>query len=71
MKRNIDFLLSMIYPFLITLFIYCYTETNLKGFDYQPLMISEVMLMTVFGILFIIGVILNIRYSLKNKETNK
>ena len=69
MKRNINFLLSMVYPMLISLFICCFAQAfvDIAYNFYVPFAGA---LTFIFFILFLIGIILNIRYSLKHKDEN-
>lgn len=69
MKNIIETFLKMVYPSLISLFIFAFTSAFVDGNDLEPLQLISAILFLVFGLVFIIGFIMKIMYSLKgNKE---
>lgn len=72
MKRIINMLLGMVYPMLISLFIYGFAEAFISERDFrEPLQTATVIMAIVFGAMFIAGVIWNIVYSVKHKDEHK
>lgn len=69
MKNIIETFLKMVYPSLISLFIFAFTSAFVDGNDLEPLQLISAILFLAFGLVFIIGFIMKIIYSLKgNKE---
>ncbi|MDE7263120.1 MAG: hypothetical protein K2N64_00480 [Anaeroplasmataceae bacterium] len=67
MKRIIDTFLQMVYPTLISLFIFVFTAAFVKDNSLEPLQLISAVLSIVFGLIFLIGFVMNIIYSLKHK----
>lgn len=59
---------SMVYPMLISLFLFCFVSAFVEGGSLEPLQLISAILTFIFGVLFIIGFILNIVSSIKNKN---
>lgn len=71
MKRLINMLLSMVYPALISFFIFSYAsvESSNLGRDYrEPIQAISATFAIIFGVAFVAGVVWNIIYSLKHKD---
>lgn len=69
MKKISEVFLQMIYPALISLFIFAFTDAFVSGSSLEPLQLISAVLCIIFGLIFIIGFVMNIIYNLKhNKE---
>lgn len=67
MEKISKMFISMVYPFLISLFIFCFVDAFVKTYS-EELELFTSILMIVFGTLFIVGIILNIVWNVKNKK---
>ena len=71
MKNIMEIFLNMVYPSLIALCIFAFTSAFVEGDMLEPLQLISAILSLIFGLVFIIGFIMKIIYSLKeNKENN-
>lgn len=68
MKGISKTLVGMVYPMLISLFMFCFVSAFVSGDDFETLQIVTLIFTMFFGFLFVIGFILNIIYNIKNKE---
>lgn len=69
MKRIINMFLNLIYPALISLFLFCFTKAFIVERDFrEPLLVVTAILAIVLGGLFVTGFIWNIVYSIKHKN---
>ncbi len=59
--------LSMVYPMLISLFMFCFVSAFVRD-DLETLQIVTLIFTMFFGFLFVIGFVLNIIYNIKNNE---
>ncbi len=68
MKRIIEAFLQMIYPSLISLFIFVFTTAFVNGESLETLQLITAILSILFGFLFVIGFLLNIVYNSYNNK---
>lgn len=60
-------MISMVYPMLISLFLFCFVSVSVVE-GLEPLQLISAILTLIFGVLFIIGFILNIVSSIKKNN---
>lgn len=70
MKKINDVFMSMVYPMLISLFIFSFVSAFVKDSSLEPLQLISALLALIFGLLFVIGFICKIIYALKNKNNS-
>lgn len=70
MKKIIETSLQMIYPSLISLFIFAFTTAFVNGSEFEVLQVISILLTIVFGLIFLIGFVMNIVYNLKHKNND-
>ncbi len=71
MEKLAKTFISMVYPLLISFFIFCFVDAFVT-YDLEALQIIAILFMILFGILFIIGFILTIVCVFKErKNSNK
>lgn len=68
MKKIIDSFLKMIYPALISLFIFAFTTDFVKGDELEVLQLITALIAIAFGFIFLVGFVMNIIYSLKHEN---
>lgn len=69
MKKIIDSFLKMIYPALISLFIFAFTTAFVKGDELEVLQLITALIAIAFGFIFLVGFVMNIIYSLKHENS--
>lgn len=67
MKKLIDMLLSMVYPALISLFIFVFVDTFTLSDNRQLLQLISALCGDIFGLMFVAGLVLNVIYIIKHK----
>lgn len=68
MKKNSNIFINMVYPMLISLFLYCFTTAFVKNSSLESLQLISIILTFVFGIMFVIGLIFEIIHLFKSRK---
>ncbi len=68
MKNKFAELINMVYPMLISLFIFCFVSAFVKGELLEPLQLTLAILSVVFGLIFVIGLVFYIISLFKKKN---
>ena len=68
MKKLNDVLINMVYPMLISLFIFVFAEGFVKGGYLEPIELVSILFTIFFGILFVVGFVLKIIEAIKDNS---
>lgn len=68
MKRIINSCLTMVYPSLISLFIFVFATAFVKGEKLEIIQLISFILSLLFGLIFLVFFIVNIVYSIRHKS---
>lgn len=69
MKAIFKYLTGMVYPMLISLFLFIFTSSFLHGDFLEPMQALTMIMMVIFGVMFLVGLVGHIIFL--NKETKK
>lgn len=69
MKKLANTFLNMMYPMLISLFLFIFSESFLNGGSREVLQAITAILAVFFGILFLVGFISTIVCAIKSRES--
>ncbi len=68
MKKSFNAFTNMVYPMLISLFLFCFVDAFITGESHEALQLITAILTIIFGLLFVIGFIYDMVCLLKKRK---